>query len=195
MRRLFACLTLCVSLCHAQESYDRLAATVKLWNYVKYPASARHVARCGLENAAFAKAAPKVLVAETDQEMAAAVDEMLAALKDPATHIADPSRDQFGDYSRYVPAIQADRNGVGLVTMERGAAPRGRLSLFRRAISSRSVWLKAGCRGLLICRGARNLSALPSSLPLPKPINGPSLMRRQHSGYALLSDGAMRSGG
>lgn len=48
MRRLFARLTLCASLCHAQESYDRLAATVKLWNYVKY-LHPHHVARCSLE--------------------------------------------------------------------------------------------------------------------------------------------------
>src|SRR6476661_9543794 len=83
MRRLFACLTLCASLSHAQESYDRLAATVKLWNYVKY-LHPRATSPDVDWNTAFAKAAPKVLATGTDQEMSAAVDEMLAALKDGA---------------------------------------------------------------------------------------------------------------
>jgi hypothetical protein len=57
-----------------------------------------------------------------------------------------------------------------------------------------SQWRRQKGAVVFDLRGARNLSALPSSLPLPKPINGPSLMRRQHSGYAP-PDGAMSSGG
>ena len=155
MRRLFACLTLCASLCHAQESYDRLAATVKLWNYVKY-LHPRATSPDVDWNAAFAKAAPKVLVAETDQEMAAAVDEMLAALKDPATRIADPNRDQFGDYSRYVPTIQADRDGVGLVTMERGAAA-GSVEFIQARNQIRAASGESWCRGLRFARRAQPL--------------------------------------
>src|SRR5207244_5915781 len=138
------------------------------------------------------KAAPKVLSAGTDQEMSAAVDEMLAALKDPATHIADPSRDQFGDYSRNMPTIQSERNGVALVTMERGSAA-GQLEFLQARNQFMQRLSKVGAV-VFDLRGARNLSALPSSLPLPKPINGPSLMRRQHSGYAP-PDGAVSSGG
>lgn len=191
MRRLFACLTLCASLCHAQESYDRLAATVKLWNYVKYLHP--RATSPGVDwNTAFAKAAPKVLSAGSDQEMSAAVDEMLAALKDPATHIADPSRDRFGDYSRSMPTIQSDRNGVALVTMERGSAA-GQLEFLQARNQFMQRLAKVGAV-VFDLRGARNLSALPLSLPLPKSINGPSLMRRQHSGYAP-PDGAVSSGG
>ena len=93
MRRFFACLTLCASACHAQESYDRLAATAKLWNYVKY-FHLRVTAPDVDWNAAFAVAAPKALAAKSDEEMAAAVAEMLGALKDPSTRLLDPVRDQ-----------------------------------------------------------------------------------------------------
>ena len=164
MRRLFTCLTLCASLCHAQESYDRLAATIKLWNYVKY----LHPRATSPEvdwNAAFAKAAPKVLAAGTDQEMSAALDEMLAALKDPASHIADPSRDQFGDRSRYVPTFQAERDGVLLVTMERGSGA-GSMEFMQARNQFNQRLAKAGAV-VFDLRGARNLSALPSSLPYP----------------------------
>src|SRR5258708_27210749 len=83
VRRLFACLTLCASLCHAQESYDRLAATVKLWNYVKYLHP--RATSPGVDwNTAFAKAAPKVLSAGTAPEMSGRAYETLCALREPA---------------------------------------------------------------------------------------------------------------
>lgn len=191
MRRMLLCLILGASLCQAQEAYDRLAATAKLWNYVKY-LHPRATSPAVDWNAAFAVAAPKVLAAKTDQEMAAALSEMLGTLKDPSTRIVVPVRDQSGDYSRFVPTLRPEQNGVAVVTLERGdgmgtaQAMQARTQITQRLASTEAV--------VFDLRGTRNHYGLPTSLPLPKPANGPALMRRQHSGYAP-PDGVVSSGG
>ena len=188
MRRFFASLTLCASLCHAQESYDRLAATAKLWNYVKY----FHTRVTAPEvdwNAAFAVAAPKALAAKTDEEMATVVAEMLGVLKDRSTRLLDPALDQVGDQSRAVLTIRPEQNGVTVVTLERGDGMQAMQS--RNALPQRLAQVAAVVFDL---RGSRNAPyLLPATLPLSKPPVGPSLMRRHHSGYA--SPGGAGSGG
>lgn len=87
MCRLFAVLLLLAPQCTGQ-SYDRLAGTAKLWNYVKY-FHPRVTAGEIDWDAALMRATPKVLAATDNAAFMAALDEMLGTLKDPATHIAD----------------------------------------------------------------------------------------------------------
>src|SRR5580704_9476749 len=114
MRRIFAASVLLASLCHAQDSNARLAATARLWNYVKY-FHPRVTSPDTDWDQAFVRAAPKALAAATDGELSQVLDEMLRELKDPATHMeaAGPAD------SRVLP-VPKTQDGVTVVSLEPG---------------------------------------------------------------------------
>lgn len=72
-------------------------------------------------------AAPKVLAANSGQEMAAAVSVMLAALKGSSTRLADPARDELGDYSRVVPRTGDDALAAAMELARSGKSERSGL--------------------------------------------------------------------
>src|SRR5258708_23414300 len=118
MRRAVLLLTELSCNCAAQAPCDRLAATAKLWAYVKYchPAATA----TGVDwDAALARATPRILDAKNDQEFAAAVSEMLAVLKDPMTRVVSMAEMSGGGWTRVKPAI-TNENGVTIVRLGPG---------------------------------------------------------------------------
>jgi hypothetical protein len=104
-------------LCLAQTASGRLAATAKLWAYVKYMNS-RVTARDVDWDAAFAEATPRVEQAATDRDFEAAIAQMLFALKDPMTRVAH-SNESIGDRTRMMSTLTRE-NGVTVVRLESG---------------------------------------------------------------------------
>jgi C-terminal processing protease CtpA/Prc len=173
MRRFLAAFALLASLCQAQDSNARLVATAKLWNYVKY--FHPRVTSPDVDwDEAFVRAVPKVLAAASEAEFSHALDEMLGALKDPATHMAVlQPRDSR---ALLVPKTQ---NGVTVVSLESGdmnKATELSNSLFRSLQGKGAV--------VLDLRSPRTAwSLLPSGLPIWKLSVGPGQAVRVHSGY------------
>ena len=73
----------------AQDSMPRLVAAGKLWARIQYTHPGLASKEIDWDNA-FAKAAPKILGASTSAEYQSVLDEMLQALRDPATHVRGP---------------------------------------------------------------------------------------------------------
>ena len=174
MRRFFAAFALLASLCHAQDSNARLAATAKLWNYVKY-FHPRVTSPDTDWDEAFVRAAPKVLAAATDADFSQVLDEMLRVLKDPATHMAAAQPPD----SRVL-LVPKTQDGVTVVSLESGdmnkatelsnslfASLRGKVAVVIDLRSSRMAW-----------------SLLPLRLPIHKLSAGPGHAVRVHSGYS-----------
>jgi C-terminal processing protease CtpA/Prc len=180
MRHLIIALSMCSALCQAQVPYERLAATAKLWVYVKY-FHPRVTATDVDWDRAFTVCAPKVLQAKTDDEFAAVIAEMLSRLKDPATRVMPSSPvPQAGDL-RNVFAVKHGELGATIVRLEAGAASdaiRARDSLIAQIAGVGPV--------VFDLRGSRMANYLmPSSLPVSKAVSVSTMMRR-HSGYARL---------
>ena len=166
----------------------RLAALGRLWGAVKFFHPA--LASGGVDwDSALVSAIPKVRAATSADEYAAAVDGMLAALGDPATHV-ERKRDarsqtpgartsQFRwtddsvlvvtitDYANYQPALEVLQRLGGDI----GRARRVVFDLRTHAPESGITDFLFGTAGV----GGR-LS--------PVPLVGPSERRRQHSGFA-----------
>src|SRR5215472_7774167 len=118
MRRLGILLLAASTLCDAQPSYERLAAAAKLWAYVKYIHPG--VTAAGIDwDAAFTRAAPKILAAKDDREFSAATAEMLAALHDPITRIVSKTDSTDHDFIGGVPERRTE-DGVTVVTYKPG---------------------------------------------------------------------------
>lgn len=178
IRRIGACFAVLASLCAAQTSFDRLAATAKLWAYVKY-IHPRVTAPEVDWDAAFAKAAPKVLAAKTDAQSEAAVNEMLGALHDPATHLAPPAPPM--EYTNApVVATVSNQNGVTIVRFENGDATQAMLT--RDALLPK---IRGKNPVVFDLRGSKLApDILPAVLPAAVDSAGPSARFRAHSGYA-----------
>src|SRR5215813_11455803 len=118
MRRITAFLILFSSAAWAQAAYERLAATAKLWAYIKYIHP--RVTAPGVDwDAAFETAAPKVLSSKNDEEFSSTLSEMLARLHDPATRIMPPPTFFVGDETRVAFSMKAE-DGVTVVRLEKG---------------------------------------------------------------------------
>ncbi len=173
MRRFFAASALLASICHAQDSNARLAATARLWNYVKYfhPRVTSHDTDW---DQAFVRAAPKVLAAATDAEFSLVLDEMLRELKDPATHmeVARPPDSRL----LLVPKTQ---DGVTVVNLEPG-------DMDKAAELSSALFTSLRGKGAVVfdLRSSRMASSvMPYRLPIRKLSVGPGYAARVHSGY------------
>jgi C-terminal processing protease CtpA/Prc len=178
MARLLLAFVLIASLSQAQTKYERLAATAKLWTYVKY-VHPRVTASDVDWDRAFVVAAPKVLQANTDEQFGAAVGEMLATLKDPATRLPGPV-DTRSDESRIVFSVKHDEMGVTIVRLEAGdqmQAMQSRNSLFSKLAAVGPV--------VFDLRGSTMTPYLmPATLPVSKAVSGAALVIRRHNGYA-----------
>src|SRR5689334_8341496 len=187
MRRLVVLLLVASTLCVAQTPYERLATAAKLWAYVKYIHPG--VTASGIDwDAAFAKAAPKMLAAKDDQEFAAATAEMLAALGDPITRIVSKPDMTDDGFTGGVPERRTE-DGITVVTLKPGdlmSAIQASNSLARSLAGSGTV--------VFDLRGSKVASdMMPESVPVAKESIGPALMKRVHSGYA--NDRFQGSGG
>jgi C-terminal processing protease CtpA/Prc len=181
LRRVIAVFYLVSCLSLAQTSYERLAATAKLWAHVKYVHP--RVTSPGVDwDAAFVQAAPKVLNAKTEAEFAAAVGEMLAFLKDEETRVWVP----VAADTRARLALRTE-NGVTIAQLEPGPrqTPAQLAELLPKVASVPLV---------LDFRGSRVAAfLLPTIWPVDRESIGPSMLMRKHSGYA--NDAATGSGG
>jgi len=173
MRRLLAILLLFASACLAQSPQERLAATAKLWNYVKY-LHPRVTAADVDWDAAFTRAAPKVLAATTDDEFAKVLDEMLGALKDPATHMWTPQQQD----PRFLPVTRL-QDGITVVSLESG--DQNRAMELRNALIPSLRGKGAVVFDLRSSRAAQYV--IPQALPLTRYSTGPGHAVRVHSGY------------
>ncbi len=177
MRRILALVVVVANFCHAEDSNEKLAATARLWNYVKY----FHPRVTSTEidwDRAFTETAPKVLQAKSNEDFSKAIAEMLAVLQDPNTRLAS-----FPDQSdSYLPvlAVKVADAGVTLVRLEAGDMTQGmasRNSLLRNLTGATSV--------VFDLRGSKlGSNLLPPSLPLRNVSFGPRFVTRRHSGYA-----------
>jgi C-terminal processing protease CtpA/Prc len=172
MRRLLAAFALFASLSYGQ-SYDRLVAGAKLWNFVKYVHP--RVTSSDVDwDGAFTRAVPKVLAATNDAEFSQALDELLGSLKDPATHIG------WQGTGGRVSAVLEVRDGVTVVTFQPGGTGNA-AELTNRLRGKGPVTFDL--------RGSLNAAFLIGSLPLRTDSIGPALALRLHSGYANDSGG------
>ena len=124
-------------------------------------------------DAAFVHAAPKVLAAKTDADFTTAVNEMLAVLKDPETHMwTQPAIDPN------VHIVVRRENGVAVAQLERGArqTPAQTADLQRELAGGPVVF---DLRGSMVAG-----YLLPPALPVDRPSVAPSKLTRKHSGYA-----------
>jgi C-terminal processing protease CtpA/Prc len=173
MQRFLVAFALLASLCRAQDSNARLAATARLWNYVKY----FHPRVTSPEtdwDQAFVLAAPKVLAAATDLEFSQVLDEMLRVLKDPATHMeaAQPPDDR-------VLLVPRTLDGVTVVGLEPG-------DMNKAGEVSSALFASLRGKGAVVfdLRSSRTASSvLPYRLPIRKLSVGPGYAARVHSGY------------
>lgn len=188
MRRITALLFVLGTSSWAQAPYERLAATAKLWAYIKYIHP--RVTAPGVDwDAAFEAAAPKVLASKNDEEFSEAVTEMLARLDDPATRIMPPRTVFVGDETRVAFSVNAD-DGVTVVRLEKGNPSQMRQN--RDGLPSR---LKGSTAVVFDLRGSKAMASymIPPTLTVTKPCAGPSMATREHSGY--MAPGSMGSGG
>jgi C-terminal processing protease CtpA/Prc len=161
------------SLALGQTSNERLVAAVKLWAYVKYFHT--NVTEDGVAwDAALESAAPQVLAAKTNDEFAAAIGEMLAVLKDPATHVATPADRSV--VAAVVPIFEKYED-VTVVTFHPGDPGRA-----MQARQSMPAQLSGKGAVIFDLRGLRG-NVLPATLPVSKVCQGPALARRTHLGY------------
>jgi C-terminal processing protease CtpA/Prc len=184
LRRSIVLLLTLSSWCAAQ-SYDRLAEAAKLWAFVKYCHPGVTASSVDWD-AALAKATPKILAAKDDAEFSVAVGEMLAALKDPMTHVIADS--EMRGQAKLLPSA-ATEEGITVVRFGPGtyqAAMQAGAGLARQLAGKGTVVFDL--RGV-----AQAPNVLPKSLPVAKEAVGPSRMMRVHSGYA--NDAGTGSGG
>jgi C-terminal processing protease CtpA/Prc len=176
VRRVIVLLAVVCCICTGQTSYERLAAAARLWAYVKYCDPGATAA--GVDwDAALADATPKILDAKNEQEFAAAVNGILAALKDPMTHVTARME---GDFTRLKPVVTSE-NGVTVVRLETG----GNIYDAIQKKNAFATQLQGKRIVLFDIRGSQvGQYVLPDSLPMAKESIGPSLMMRVHSGYA-----------
>jgi C-terminal processing protease CtpA/Prc len=186
-RRLSILIAALSCLCAAQPSYERLAAAAKLWAYVKYCHPT--VTSSDVDwDAALVLATPKILDAKTDSEFSTAVGEMLAALKDPATHMLSMAEMMGQGRTRIKPVVSTE-DGITLVRLETGDFQQ---TMQNRAALTRELTGKGTV--LFDLRGTKLAQyALPESLPVAKAATAPARMMRAHSGYA--NDANSGSGG
>ncbi len=175
MRRILVLLALAASACLAQTPDERLAATARLWNYVKYVHP--RVTAPGIDwDAAFAKAIPKISAAKSDDDFAAALNEMLGALHDPATRVTVAALSQD---SRIVLTIKPAENGVTVVTLEAGEVPQA-----IQAMNGFAARIANAGNVVFDLRGSLLAPGLIRTLPVARACEGPSYASREHSGYA-----------
>jgi len=169
----------------AAQSYDRLAAAAKLWAYVKYCHPGVTASDVDWD-AALAKATPAILASRSEDEFAAALGEMLAALKDPQTHVISAA-EQMAPV-KVKPSVSAE-DGITVVSLGPG--------MFQQAMQARDGLAKQlEGKGTVIfdLRGSKAAPyVIPASLPIAIESKGPSQMMRVHSGYA--NDANAGSGG
>jgi len=168
-----------------QTSYKRLADVAKFWAYVKFIHPRVHASGVDWDQA-FTAAAPRVLQAKTDFEYAAAVEEMLAALHDPSTHVLAPAEpaDPVAADGRIV-LTTTNTGGVTVVTLETGTEAAA------TAASSALAGKLAGGTGVVFdLRGSKAAAVrIPSSFLVTRRAMIPaipSLVSRVHSGYASI---------
>lgn len=164
------------------QSYDRLAAADRLWNYVKY-FHPRVTAPSVDWDAALVRATPKILASTNDADFIAALDEMLGVLHDPLTRVAQPDP---GD-PRIVPVVRT-LDGITVVSMEPGDG-----SQSMQARNSLVNSLRGHGAIVFDLRSSRRPGMLPPALPLTRLSAGPGRAVRVHSGYA--AEVAAGSGG
>lgn len=178
---------------------ERLAALGRLWGAVKFFHPA--LASGGVDwDSALVAAIPKVRAAGSADEYAAAVDGMLAALGDPATHVvrtsprgaapaaARQSQSRWTDDSVLVVTVTDYDNfmpAYGLMTRLGGDLARARRVVFDLRTHDRAN--ESGALAYLFdaSGAAARLTA--------EPLVGPAERQRQHSGFAPQSGGT--SGG
>jgi C-terminal processing protease CtpA/Prc len=162
-----------------QLSFQRLANAAKLWAYIKY-VHPRVTASPVDWDKAFAQSAPRVLQAQTETDYAAAVGDMLATLRDPATRIlemGEPSDPTAAD-PRIVLTVKNPTPGVAVVSLEPGTptqADQAGDSLVRKLTGVPAV--------VFDLRGSKAAGARLPVLPVSKVGVGPSVTMRLHAGY------------
>ena len=164
--------------CAAQSSYERLAAAVKLWTYVKYCHPG--VTASGVDwDAALEKQTQKILEAKNDAEFAAAAGEMLDDLKDPATRMLSV-KDMTGGGPPKMKPVVTTQDGVTLLRFESGTYQEG-IQLRNSLVTQ----LRGKGTVVIDIRGSKAAPyLLPDPLPAAKDSTGPSEMMRVHAGYA-----------
>ena len=171
LRLLIAAISLVPTVCVAQTSYERLAATAKLWAYIKY-VHPRVTASDIDWDAAFARVAPKVLDAKTEPEFEAAVSEMLASLRDPATHVLAPR----APGARQHVAVRIE-NGVVIAQFDSGP-PQTQAQVAELLRQAANGPLVLDLRGSGVV-----LYPLSPMVPVALESIGPSMPMRKHDGY------------
>lgn len=166
--------------------YERIAATGKLWTFVKYfhPQVASEAVDW---DGALTTAIGKIGLSTTQEQFEAAVAEMLGVLKDPATKLVSGEDAEVSSSDKEPPKLENLSDGVQILRMGSAdfyTATNG-LQKLRAEIVGPTV--------IVDLRGCPMAQYLFSSFPVRKEVETPASYSRVHSGYQH-SDNAGYSG-
>jgi C-terminal processing protease CtpA/Prc len=169
----------------ANASFERLTAAAKLWVYIKYLHT--RVTAPGVDwDRAFVDAVPRILESKNPTEFAAALDGMLSALHDPATHVLTPPRPPM----RIVPTAQPGAPGVHVVVFKPG-------TYAQAMAAANSLPQELGYKPSVVfdLRGTPANGWLPdSAFAFGAAWTAPPTTSRVHWGYAPQTPGAAYQG-
>jgi C-terminal processing protease CtpA/Prc len=156
-------------------AFDKLTSAAKLWVYVKY--FHPRVTAPGLDwDQAFVDAAPDILASKSDSEFALALDKMLTALHDPATHVIAPRKGP----PRWVMRTETAGDSVHVVRFVSGTNA--------EAMAGRQAFTKLTANGGTVVFDLRGMGQaadmLNYTVSLASGSGAPPVAKRVHWGYA-----------